>query len=170
MCGSEQAPKTVCNFPTPKIFIIMANEKWLEEAKQFAEEQGFSVNGGLDTSKVVVNTTGDTVVTNGCTFANTFNESGKVRRLRIVAENTQKGKFLLELTFLNRPICVGDKIFIRDNNCFFVQLARKINGLSDAEASKIIEEALKEPLKFIVNEKLHVCDSHYRTEKIFIKQ
>lgn len=148
----------------------MANEKWLQEAKQFAEEQGFSANGGLDTSKVVVNTTGDKVVTNGCTFANTFSENGKVRRLRIVAENESKGKFLLELTFLNRPICVGDKIFPRSNECFFVQLARKINGLSDAEASKIIEEALKEPLKFVVNEKLHVDSSHYRTEKIFIKQ
>lgn len=148
----------------------MANEKWLQEAKQFAEEQGFSVNGGLDTSKVVVNLTGDIIKTEGCTFANTFNEVGKVRRLRIVAENVNKGKFLLELTFLNRPICVGDKIFIRSNECFFVQLARKIQGLSDSETAKVIEEALKEPLKFIVNEKLHVCDSHYRTEKIFIKQ
>lgn len=148
----------------------MANEKWLQEAKQFAEEQGFSANGGLDTSKVVVNTTGDTIIINGCTFANTFSENGKVRRLRIVAENESKGKFFLELTFLNRPICVGDKIFPRDNNCFFVQLARKINGLSDAETASVIEEALKEPLKFVVSEKLHVCDSHYKTEKIFIKQ
>lgn len=148
----------------------MANEKWLKEAKQFAEEQGFSTNGGLDTSKVVVNTTGDKVVTNGCTFANTFSENGKIRRLRIVAENTNKGKFLLELTFLNRPICVGDKIFLRDNNCFFVQLARKIQGLSDSETTKVVEEALKEPLEFVVNEKIHVDSSHYRTEKIFIKQ
>lgn len=144
------------------------SKEWLDKAKAVANNGEFVANGGNNGDKPLVFEHGDEWFIGEVVFSNKFREDGKVNRLRIIVENKTKN-FLapVELTFLGRPIVVGDKVFQRDARCLFVATAQKFKGLSDKETTDLLTKALKNK-SGAVEEQIHASDNHYRTEKKFI--
>ena len=141
---------------------------WLDKAKAVANNGEFECKGGSNPDTPNIFAHGDEWAIEEVVFSCRFRDDGKVNRLRIIVENVTKN-FLapVELTFLNRPIVVGDKMFQRDQKCKFVDTMNKCKGLSDKDTTEQIIASLKDT-NGVVEEQIHCSDNHYRTEKKFI--
>jgi hypothetical protein len=141
---------------------------WLEKAKAVANNGEYSDRKGTDNTKPLIFSHGNEWEIKSVVFSNKFDENNKLKRIKVVVENITTKEFIpTELTFLNRPICVGDKTYIRDARCYFTAVMNECKGLSDKATCDLIETRLKGK-SGVIEEQIHANGNSYRTEKKFI--
>lgn len=142
-------------------------EDFQTRIEELCRENGIEItNGGADTTAPQVWKLGDLWSIPKVTFSNTF-EGTRVHRLRLFIHNdTQNWLCRYDITFHNRPICVGDKTFDRSIEDVFATLMKQSIGKSDQQITELLISGLTGK-SGIYSEKVHSADGRYRTEKIF---
>lgn len=123
-------------------------------------------NGGADTTAPRVWKLGDLWSIPKVVFSNTF-DGTKVHRWRVFIHNdTQDWSCCYDISFHNRPICVGNQTFARSKDDIFAILMLQSIGKSDQQITELLISGLTGK-SGIYSEKVHSADGRYRTEKIF---